>query len=154
MVTYRPTCLSSTELRNYIRRFHSLPWYLRRVKLLSLTLSSVCNRFYLWKYWPVSGVDCRCRSDPSDSVHSTPRATRNLSFLRGGGRGGGKGGGGTRGALAPPPPPPPPPPSPNLAIDRTMICCRIIYKYMYSINMSNVPGVLPGVHLSTVVYSY
>ena len=28
------------------------------------------------------------------------------------------------------------------------------YKYMYSINMSNVPGVLPGVHLSTLVYSY
>ena len=27
-------------------------------------------------------------------------------------------------------------------------------KYMYSISKSNVPGVLPGVHLSTVVYSY
>ena len=25
---------------------------------------------------------------------------------------------------------------------------------MYSINTSNVPGVLPGVHLSTAVYSY
>ena len=25
---------------------------------------------------------------------------------------------------------------------------------MYSINMSNVPGVLPGVHLSTAVYSF
>ena len=56
---------------------------------------------------------------------------------------GGGGGGGAQGGLSPP-----------KFSNRSDDDMLPYYKYMYSINMSNVPGVLPGVHLSTVVYSY
>ena len=55
---------------------------------------------------------------------------------------------GGQGGFSPPPPPPP------KFSDRSDDDMLPYYKYMYSINMSNVPGVLPGVHLSTVVYSF
>ena len=70
---------------------------------------------------------------------------RGKEAIRGGGRGGGGGGGGGgKGGF-----------SPSKFSDRSdddML--PYINYYMYSINMSNVPGVLPWVHLSTVVYSY